>query len=368
MRRPSVPAILATVAVSALLGYTAFVVTRSSQDAGPGGLDPPGASSPSRSTAPPPTVFPPPGKVFLGVQTNAGPYDFTDVDAFAAATGAEPAALQFSQSWAHDQFSNTIFDRIADRRMLPILSWEPWDYALTGPARSSGEQPRYRLSRIASGEFDEYITSWAQGIKRLGYPVGMRFGHEMNGFWYPWCEQSNGNRKGDYVRAYRHIHQIFESAGATNVIWIWSPNVTYPSAEPLKGLYPGDRYVDWIGLSGYYGTAGVENYRSFNAIFTDTFAELRTFSRKPIVVTETGSTDASGQRARWVRQMFAQLPRHPDVIGVIWFETKKELDWRLASTPAAAKIFGAAAAQPRYRTPWSTNTAPIQSVRVPARG
>jgi beta-mannanase len=369
VRKPTVPTILIGIVVLALLGYVFVVVTRPATDG-----EPPGARSrrgpgaaPSDSPAGPPSVFPPAGKVFLGAQTSQGPYNFADLDEFATATGHPPAALQFSQSWAHNRFDAAIFDRIADRNTLPILSWEPWDYRATGRGISHGEQPAYRLSRIVRGDFDAYIRSWAEGIKSLDYPVGLRFGHEMNGFWYPWCEQANGNREGDYVKAYRHIHQIFQEAGASKVVWLWSPNVTYPGAQPLKGLYPGDKYVDWIGLSGYYGTAGVEHYRSFDRIFEETFAELRRFTKKPIVITETGATDASGLRTRWVQEMFRQLPQHPDVIGVIWFEINKEVDWRITRTPVAARAFGNGAGADRYQVTWSRNTTPTTSVPVPDR-
>jgi beta-mannanase len=214
------------------------------------------------------------------------------------------------------------------------------------------------LARIIGGEFDAYVRSWAEGIAALPYPVAIRFGHEMNGFWYPWCEKSNGNRPGDFVKAWRHIHEIFTAAKADNVTWLWSPNVSYSGSTPLKGLYPGDEFVDWIGLSGYHGTAGTNGYRSFERIFEDTFKELAAITTKPIVITETGATNAQGSREKWVREMFAQLPQHQQVIGVIWFEAVKELDWRLASTPAAAKAFGENAAQDRYRTPWTTRSFP----------
>jgi len=166
----------------------------------------------------------------------------------------------------------------------------------------------------------------------------------MNGFWYPWCQKANGNQAGDYVKAWQRVYRIFTDAKADNVTWLWSPNVSYGGSTPLKDVYPGDEFVDWIGLSGYYGTAGTKNYRSFDSIFTATFHELAAITGKPIVVTETGATNAQGWRERWVREMFTQLPQHPQVIGVIWFEAQKELDWRLASTPAAAKVFGENAA------------------------
>ncbi|MFC0008091.1 glycoside hydrolase family 26 protein [Micromonospora siamensis] len=357
------------VLVLAVVAGAAFLVLRGrtgQSGAVDAGVEP-GASVDATRSPNPPTPFPPKGKVFLGIQTEHGPYDFTPLSAYTEATGHRPAAFQFAQGWAHNPFDRAVFDRVAERNMLPIVAWEPWDYLATGRARSHGEQPAYRLSRIAGGDFDEYIRSWAQGLKSLGYPVGMRFAHEMNGFWYPWCEQSNGNREGDYVRAYRHVHDIFRQVGVTNVIWVWSANVTYPGAEPLTGLYPGDRYVDWVGLSGYYGTAGVERYRSFDRIFDDTLDQVRRFTRKPIVITETGASDAEGRRAAWIREMFSQLPRHPDVIGVIWFETNKELDWRLSVTPDAARLYGEKAAAARYRVTWSTNTVPRRTVTAPRR-
>lgn len=167
----------------------------------------------------------------------------------------------------------------------------------------------------------------------LGYPVAIRFAHEMNGYWYPWCEQSNGNSRGEYVQAWRHIHQVFDAAGAHNAVWVWSPNVSYTNSTPLTRLYPGDAYVDWVGLSGYYGTVGKENYQSFDALFTPTRTELRRFTRKPLVITEVGATDAAGRKAEWITGMFRSLPRHRDIIGVIWYQAVKEIDWRVGTSP-----------------------------------
>lgn len=355
-----------SIAVLAIIGVAVVaaggVVVATTGDDLPALVQPPGAGraavSPSPSPSATPVPFPPAGKVFLGVQTNLGPYDFAAVDAFADATDYHPSALQFSQGWAEDQFDAGRITSIADRGMLPIISWEPWDYKVRGRTASSGEQPAYRLSAIVGGKYDTYIRSWATGVAALQFPVAIRFAHEMNGFWYPWCEQSNDNRPGDYVKAWRHVHQIFDQAGADNVTWLWSPNVTYHGAAPLKRLYPGDTYVDWIGLSGYYGTANRTSYISFNQIFTTTLKELKTFTSKPIVVTETGATDASDQRARWITQMFSQLRGHPEILGVVWFESDKEIDWRIAGSASASAAFAKGAADQRYDTPWTTNAVP----------
>lgn len=340
-------------ACAAIIGLAVAgpLVAACGSDAIPTRPGPTGSAVPVGPTRVPPAPFPSPGRVFLGLQTNLGPWDFTAVDAFAGATGHAPAALQYSVGWAHDAFDAGRLGAIVKRGMLPIIAWEPWDYTL------GRNQPAYRLATIAAGRYDAYIESWAKGIAALRTPVVIRFAHEMNGSWYPWCEQVNGNHPGDYVRAARHVHEVFTAAGARNVTWMWSPNVTYPGAAPLSALYPGDSYVDWVGLSGYYGTGGVTSYVSFDSIFRTTVEAVSTFALKPIVIAETGATNATGQQARWITEMFARLPSYP-IIGVIWFEATKEIDWRIAAHPAAAAAYAAGSADERYDARWTANSIP----------
>ena len=59
-----------------------------------------------------------------------------------------------------------------------------------------------------------YITRFATAIRDQSWPVAIRFAHEMNGNWYPWSESRSGNRPGDYVQAWRHVHDIFTRVGA----------------------------------------------------------------------------------------------------------------------------------------------------------
>ncbi|MFE7839263.1 glycoside hydrolase family 26 protein [Streptomyces sp. NPDC057474] len=304
-------------------------------------------------------LFPARGEAFVGIMTNAGVQDLTDAARFTRDTGHRPQVYQFAQDWAHDRFDAGRFDDVARRGMMPLLAWEPWDHREEAEEEElRGEQPDYRLSRIAAGDFDAYLRSWARGIAALDYPVGIRFAHEMNGYWYPWCEQSNGNRPGDYARAWRHVHRVFERAGATNAVWVWSPNVHYTNATSFERLYPGDDYVDWVGLSGYYGTAGKENYQSFDRLFSDSEARLRRITAKPLVITEVGATDVAGRKAEWITEMFRSLPRHPGVIGVIWYEAVREIDWRVGTSPESTAAFAAAVSDSRYTTPWSPDSEP----------
>ena len=307
-------------------------------------------------------AFPPAGRKFIGVMTNGGAYDFTDLDAFSRAVGYHPSVYEFGQGWAVNQFSASAIDAVARQGMLPLISWEPWDYRKETPgADQQSDQPAYSLSTIIDGRYDRYIRSWAEGVRGLGYPIALRFAHEMNGNWYPWGVFANGNEPSQYVQAWRHVHDIFTAVGATNVIWVWSPNIIWNTFTDFASLYPGNGYVDWIGLSGYYGTPGKLSYESFNEVFGPTIADLRTFTSKPLVITETGATNVSGEMAPWITQMFEELPEHTDIIGVIWFEAVNVIDWKVADDPAATRAFAAGVASPAYQVPWKPGMPGVQT-------
>jgi hypothetical protein len=318
----------------------------------------------------PPQPFPATGKKFLGIMTSTRPTDWSTLNAFTDAVDVQPSVYEFSQGWAVNQFNKAALDQVAAKGMLPFISWEPWNFDDTAPgAQTEGDQPAYKLSNIIDGRFDKYIKSWAEGVKGLPYTVAIRFAHEMNGNWYPWGMQDlNKNTPAQYVAAWRHVHDIFTEVGATNVIWVWSPNVAYAGSSPLAALYPGNKYVDWVGLSGYYGTPGLDTYVSFNGIFDQTLKQLKAITDKPIVITETGGTNTDGDMARYVTQMFQQLPTdHANIIGVIWYEAiKGGVDWRLTTHPAAASSFTKAVAHdPLYDTSWKPGMIPLETVPQP---
>ncbi|MFJ2864643.1 glycoside hydrolase family 26 protein [Kitasatospora sp. NPDC087314] len=400
MLRITVPRIAALVALALMVGYTFVLAPRLSRAdrepyafagaaptalpswlasalAAPPSADPttpgtpaapaPTTGAPTTGAPPQPPLFPPAGGAFTGIMTKTGPYDLGPLDEFTAAVKHQPNVLEFSVGWWDRKFDRRVFDTVAERGIMPMVAWEPWDYHKESKDdKLRGDQPEYALANIIDGKFDDYIRTWAEGIKGLGYPVALRFAHEMNGYWYPWAEQANGNKKGQYVQAWRHVHDIFKQAGATRVTWVWSPNVDYENATSLNSLYPGDDYADWIGLSGYYGTTGVEKYKSFDQIFQPTIKQVREFTQKPVVITETGATDTAGLKAQWITEMFSQLPQHPDIIGVIWYEARKEVDWRVAASGAAAEAYAAGVAAPRYSTPWTVHSEPALTVPPPA--
>src|SRR6185503_12337426 len=131
-------------------------------------------------------------------------------------------------------------------------------------------QPDFRLARIIDGTYDAYITTWAKDARVWGKSFFLRFDNEMNGDWqFPWGEQVNENQPGEFVRAWRHVHDIFTQQGANNATWVWCPNCADNTTTPFGELYPGDSYVDWTCLDGYnWGTySSKTNWQTFGQVF-----------------------------------------------------------------------------------------------------
>ncbi len=292
---------------------------------------------------------------FFGVSTPQAPYDFKDFQIFAAAARKLPNLNEFFLGWDHE-FPRDQVIALWRRGALPILSWEPRPTVQpTGPDSDNTTSAGYTLASIIDGSHDEYIDRFATQVRDLGLPVAIRFAHEMNGNWFPWSEETNGNHAGEYVQAWRHVHDRFTAIGATNAIWIWSPNVV--TARPsvrLAPLYPGDDYVDWLGIVGYYRRVylddnGKPKAPTFDNTYGSTLDELRAVASKPIVLTEVGATEVGGNKPAWITSLFQGLADNPDIIGFVWFDhSVNGTDWRIESSTAATDAFATGVASPSF--------------------
>jgi beta-mannanase len=201
---------------------------------------------------------------------------------------------------------------------------------------------------IIRGDHDPYIRAWATGAREWGHPLFLRFNWEMNGWWrFPWSEQLNGNQPGEYVRAWRHVHDLFTAAGATNVTWVWCVNIINQETTPLASLYPGDNYVDWVAMDGYnWGFEYRNTWQTFTEIFAPTYAALRQLAPdKPIMIAEVASVEQGGDKAAWIRDALGpQLAaRFPAVKAISWFNWNDDdpaLTWPIESSAASAAAFG----------------------------
>ena len=224
------------------------------------------------------------------------------------------------------------------------------------------------------GAFDEYIHQYARDIVATGLPLGIRFNHEMNGIWYPWNETTgkgesiNGNNPGDYVKVWQHVHDIFEAEGANELVfWVWAPNVinklpaVNKKPEFLASLYPGDEYVDMVGLSGYLRPAYEPKQEfTFEYTFDASLNQLRALTDKPILLAEVGASETGGHKEKWVKSFFSSMakPQNEDILGFAWFNLaittyvegeRATNDWRINSRADSLSAFIAGLTDPATR-------------------
>ncbi|WP_430781933.1 glycoside hydrolase family 26 protein [Actinoplanes sp. G11-F43] len=187
------------------------------------------------------------------------------------------------------------------KKSIPMVSWR-------GP----------KYPRILDGRSDDLIAAAARRTRDFDRPVLLRWGWEMNGDWYDWGGPRNDSDPAGYVKCFRRIRKIFDDEGADNVSWVWSPNWNSSPNEEwnrMEAYYPGDRYVDWVGVSGYN-----LNKEAPETLFDGFY---RTYSpRKPLMITEVGSKDHGGtSKADWIKDLSAYVARRPAIGAVVWFDT-----------------------------------------------
>jgi len=198
------------------------------------------------------------------------------------------------------------------------------------------------LQRIAEGAFDQWFGQWAIDAKRMGAKFYLRFGYEMNGGWFSW-----GEKPALFVAAWQRVHQIFEKAGATNCTWVFSPNVLWDQRTfetDYAPYYPGDSYVDMLGLDGYnFGDNHSRYHRwmSFEEIYRHSIEAIKRFN-KPLIISEIGCAD-DPRKAQWIKQFLEKFMQSEQLQGFIYFNYNKqgegEPDWRLDSDPETLAVF-----------------------------
>ena len=238
-----------------------------------------------------------------------------DFDALAAATGKRITFGGtfhniFENDGANASWSNT-------REILD----EVWRGKATPFANVGIDISAYRIAR---GTYDAKIADWATHVKQYldlggGRTVIIAPLQEMNYGPTPW-----GCDPGNYKIAFRKFVDTFRSMGLdeTKVRWAFAPNNwTSPGCGSIADYYPGDAYVDVIGISAYnWGTCVGSKWESPAQVFGPALNELRTTvsSTKPYVIAQTAaprSSTCGGDQHQWVREAFTYLSGDPNVVG-----------------------------------------------------
>jgi hypothetical protein len=300
------------VAAAAVTALAAVVLAISHLAASPPGLA--GHPPPARAGLPTRPAS------YLGVYETGSPRGYQQVAGFGRIAGPQPNVAGYFSGWAQP-FAISFADQARRHHAVTLVQIDP-SYA--------------SVAAIAAGSYDSYLRSYAASVRAFGHPVIIGFGHEMNAPWYPWGYPQVW--PATFVAAWRHIVRVFRAQGADNVTWLWTINSSLPRSGPVSRWWPGPAYVTWVGIDGYY-------YRpsdTFASVFGGTIRQVRTFTRKPVLLAETAAGPGAGQPGK-IGGLFAGLVRER-ALGLVWFDEAQHAgiyhqDWRIGGGTRAAAAF-----------------------------
>ncbi len=209
----------------------------------------------------------------------------------------------FSNNWYDNiHFPVKEVNEIINTGKLPFIRMMPRTNFDEG-----GPDPNYTMQKIIDGDFDTELTQWAIDAKNTNTPLLVEFGTEVNGDWFPWNGKYNGADEkisyGDpnlydgaerFRDAYRHIIDICNNQAANNITWFFhvdaygNPDLDW---NKIENYYPGDDYIDWLGVSIYGPQESNDDYQEFSEILNDIYPKLTALSDKPIAVLEFAITE-----------------------------------------------------------------------------
>ena len=318
-------------------------------------------------------VAPPRGRLYNGFFYDGRPatghealeYNVTpsDVARYESAVGRKAAYVYFSQQWFEgEQFPARTCEWIRKLGKVPYIRLMTWSQAEEGK-----RERHYTVPAIAAGQFDEAFKKWAVEAGRFGSPVMVEWGIECNARWFPWNgswyrtskEAGSAGVTGPacFVAAYRRIITIMRDAGAMNITWVWHIN---NSDEPeaswnrLENYYPGDDFIDWIGVSDYGARTPFEknDLPDFRGQMDSVYSRLTSLApKKPVLISEFACAPGNPHVAadEWALAALADLigKRWPRVAGFCWWneiwendgDRRRDTNMIIMDDPALRRVF-----------------------------
>jgi mannan endo-1,4-beta-mannosidase len=257
----------------------------------------------NKSADPPgplPVHLPATSDSYLGVFTKGSPASYAGVTAFGEASGTKPDIAMCYSGW-FVPFPPSFADTAAKNGAVPLVQMDPDNVS---------------VAAIARGNYDGYLSAYAEAVRAYRHPVILSFGHEMNGSWFSWGYKNTPPAV--FVAAWRHIVKLFRALGAQNVTWLWTVNIIndtqrgkIPGPSPW---WPGSAYVNWVGIDGYY----LKSSWQFAPLFGPTITAVRSLTLDPILIAETGAVPEAGQPGK-IADLFAGTRRY-GLLGFVWFD------------------------------------------------
>lgn len=196
---------------------------------------------------------------------------------------------------------------------------------------------RSPLLETYQGKYDDKIRALARQLKEeIKSPFFFRLNNEMNTDWANYSGIVNLSDPEIYIGCWRRVYEIFEEEGVDNAIWVFNPNDrNYPPCNwnNFLAYYPGDEYVQMIGVTGYntgtyFKEVTGEDWRSFTEIYDEVEEAYRPFFAEfPWIITEFASSSVGGNKPMWIDNMFRHLHDYPNIKAAVWFSAP-DMDMR----------------------------------------
>lgn len=212
-----------------------------------------------------------------------------------------------------------------------LLTIEPWSWA-----RDWRVAPDDLLNGILAGRYDANMAAICSTAAKLDRPVTIRWAQEM--------DEKNGQftwaywKPDGYIKAYRHAITVCRQY-LPSAKYMWSPM----GKEGLEAYYPGNQYVDVIGLSvfGYqpFDQRKLGRDSTFVEATKPGYNRVKAF-KKPIVIAELGYQGNEAYVHAWAEEAAKPHAEFPDLTAVVYFNDREVYpwpdglgrpDWRVAS-------------------------------------
>ena len=257
---------------------------------------------------------------YLGAFEPGSPPGYAAVTGFGQMAGRPPNLLGYYSGWAQP-FDLAFAQTLRGHGVIPFVQ--------IGPTHAS-------IAAVAAGTYDEYLRAYADRVRDFGHAVVIGFGHEMNAPWYSWGY--GHTPPGTFVAAWRHIVTLFRGQGAENVTWLWTIQADEPGTGPIASWWPGAQYVTWVGVDGYY----YRHSDTFATVFGKTITQVRSFTAKPVLLSETAVGPEAGQFAK-IPDLFHGMATYK-TLGLVWFDKPQHgglyhQDWRIEDNVQAEISF-----------------------------
>jgi cellulose synthase (UDP-forming) len=218
-------------------------------------------------------------------------------------------------------FPGPLLDSIYLQKSIPMITWEPW----TNSFELEPQNNKHVYELITEGYFDSYINRFAEKMKNLERPIFLRFAHEFDNPFYPWCINDD-SAPDKFKKAWIHTYEIFKKTGARNVIWIWNPW----KSKNIRAFYPGKDYVDWIGINILnYGRLNQDGKNlTFKKLYEPFHYEIQKLPSTPVIISEFGTLKDDQKQHEWFNKAFYSIENNfSEIKSVIYFNSKVDDNW-----------------------------------------